>query len=235
MRQLLTESLLLSAIGGRNRYRDRGGSAMPLLTRLVPVTLPVGEPAVDLRVLLFATLITCGTGLGFGVIPALRACRSPDMTDLREGTRSATSARGQRLRGALVVAQVTVSVALLVSAGLLIRALWRVQSVDPGFVTEDVLAIQTPVPWPRYAPTARRVDFYNRVLTETSTLPGVTSAAFISFVPMAMGGGIWPIAVQGAPAVPADSEQSLTASMRFVTPEFFVTLGIPLQARQRRA
>jgi predicted permease len=128
----------------------------------------------------------------------------------------------------LVVAQVTLSVALLVSAGLLIRALWRVQAVDPGFVTRDVLAVQTPLPWPKYAATARRVDFYNRVLAETRALPGVTSAAFISFVPMAMGGGIWPIAIPGAPGVPADSEQSLTASMRFVTPDFFATLGIAL-------
>ena len=228
VRQLLTESLLLSAAGGVIGITI-AVAAMPLLTRLVPVALPIGEPAIDLRVLLFATLITCGTGLGFGVIPALRVCRSPDMTDLREATRSATNAGGQRLRALLVVAQVAVSVALLVSAGLLIRALWRVQSVNPGFVTADVLAIQTPVPWPRYAPTARRVDFYNRVLSETRALPGVTNAAFISFVPMAMGGGIWPVTVHGAPATPADGEQSVTGSLRFVTPDFFATLGIPLR------
>ena len=228
VRQLLTESLLLSTAGGVIGITI-AVAAMPLLTRLVPVALPIGEPAIDLRVLLFATLITCGTGLGFGVIPALRVCRSPDMTDLREATRSATNAGGQRLRALLVVAQVAVSVALLISAGLLIRALWRVQSVNPGFVTADVLAIQTPVPWPRYAPTARRVDFYNRVLSETRALPGVTNAAFISFVPMAMGGGIWPITIHGAPATPADSEQSVTGSLRFVTPDFFATLGIPLR------
>jgi predicted permease len=228
VRQLLTESVLLSALGGVIGVAI-AVAAMPLLARLVPLTLPMGEPTVDLRVLLFATLVTCGTGLGFGIIPALRVCRRPDMTDLREGMRSATSGRGQRLRAALVVAQVTVSVALLISSGLLIRALWRVQAVDPGFVTRDVLAIQTPVPWPKYAPTSRRVDFYNRVLSETRTLPGVSSAAFISFVPMAMGGGIWPIVIQGAPALPADTEQSLTASMRFVTPDFFTTLGIALR------
>ncbi len=228
VRQLLTESLVLSALGGIIGVAI-AVAAMPLLARLVPLTLPMGEPTVDLRVLFFATIITCGTGLGFGVVPALRVSRRPDMSDLREGTRSATSGRGQRLRAALVVAQVTVSVALLICAGLLIRALWRVQAVDPGFVTAEVLAIQTPVPWPKYAPTARRVDFYNRVLSETRTLPRVTSAAFISFVPMAMGGGIWPIVIQGAPALPADTERSLTASMRFVTPDFFTTLGIPFR------
>ena len=228
VRQLLTESLVLSALGGIIGVAI-AVAAMPLLARLVPLTLPMGEPTVDLRVLFFATIITCGTGLGFGVVPALRVSRRPDMSDLREGTRSATSGRGQRLRAALVVAQVTVSVALLICAGLLIRALWRVQAVDPGFVTAEVLAIQTPVPWPRYAPTARRVDFYNRVLSETRTLPRVTSAAFISFVPMAMGGGIWPIVIQGAPALPADTDRSLTASMRFVTPDFFATLGIPFR------
>ena len=228
VRQLLTESLVLSALGGIIGVAI-AVAAMPLLARLVPLTLPMGEPTVDLRVLFFATIITCGTGLGFGVVPALRVSRRPDLSDLREGTRSATGGRGQRLRAALVVAQVTVSVALLICAGLLIRALWRVQAVDPGFVTEEVLAIQTPVPWPKYAPTARRVDFYNRVLSETRTLPRVASAAFVSFVPMAMGGGIWPIVIQGAPALPADTEQSLTASLRFVTPDFFTTLGIPFR------
>ena len=228
IRQLLTESLVLSALGGIIGVAI-AVAAMPLLARLVPLTLPMGEPTVDLRVLFFATIITCGTGLGFGVVPALRVSRRPDMSDLREGTRSATSGRGQHLRAVLVVAQVTVSVALLICAGLLIRALWRVQAVDPGFVTEEVLAIQTPVPWPKYTPTARRVDFYNRVLSETRTLPRVTSAAFISFVPMAMGGGIWPIVIQGAPLLPADTERSLTASMRFVTPDFFTTLEIPFR------
>jgi predicted permease len=227
VRQLLTESVLLAIVGGLAGVAV-AVAAVPLLARLVPFTLPISQPAVvDSRVLLFAALVTFGTGVGFGVVPALRLTRRPDMADLREGTRTPASARGQRLRAALVVAQVAASVALLISAGLLIRALWRIQSVDPGFRTSDVLAVQTPVPWPKYAPTARRVDFYTRVLSEVRALPEATSAAYISFVPMAWGGGIWPVSVKGG-SVSARTDQTLSASLRFTTPDFFVTLGIPL-------
>ena len=136
----------------------------------------------------------------------------------------------------LVVAQVAVSVALLISAGLLIRALWRVQSVNPGFVTADVLAIQTPVPWPRYAPTARRVDFYNRVLSETRSASRRHERRLHQL--RADGDGRRHLAdCDSRCAGDAGRHRAVAAprSLRFVTPDFFATLGIPLPARQRRA
>jgi predicted permease len=226
VRQLLTESVLISMVGGAIGLVI-AVAAVPMLSRLVPVMMPLSQPNVlDLRVLLFAALITCGTGIGFGVVPAIRLTRQPEATALREGTRAPVSARSQRLRGILVVAQVTASVTLLIACGLLIRALWKVQAVDPGFRTSDVLAVQTPLPWPKYAPTAKRIELYDRILTSTRALPGVTSAGYISAIPIYMGGGIWGVTIKGKSAVAPDARAAHAVSVRFTTPDFFKTLGI---------
>ncbi len=226
VRQLLTESLIL-AVGGGLLGVLLAVAATPLVARLVPTSLPIAEvPAVDLRVLAFAALTTCLTGLGFGVVPALRACGDPDASGLREGSRAGVGGHRERLRSALVVAEVTLSVVLLVSSGLLIRALWRLHGVDPGFRTEGVLTLRTSLPMPKYEKTDRRGQFYSQVLSEVREVPGVSSTAYISFLPMAMRGGIWAVEVPGQPEGPADSA---TASLRFVTPGFFATLGIPVR------
>ena len=225
VRQLLTESVLLAAVGGGLGVLV-AAAAVPLLARLVPETLPIGQaPSLDLRVLLFAGLITGLTAVGFGVLPALRAGHDTGLEGLREGARSG-GGRKQRLRSVLVVAEVMASVVLLISAGLLLRALWRIQAVDPGFRSEGVLTLRTALPLPKYDSTARRVEFYRRVLTEVDALPGVESAAYISFLPMAMGGGIWPVGVGGQQV---DRRGNSTASLRYITPDFFKTLGIPFR------
>jgi predicted permease len=225
VRQLLTESLVLAALGGGLGVLV-AAAAVPLLARLVPDTLPIGQaPSLDLRVLLLLGLIAGLTAVGFGVIPALGAGRDTGLDGLRDGARSG-GGRKQRLRSALVVAEVMASVVLLVSAGLLLRALWQIQSIDPGFRSEGVLTLRTALPLPRYDSTARRVEFYRRVLTEVRALPGVESAAYISFLPMAMGGGIWPVGTDGRQV---DRRGSSTASLRYITPGFFETLDIPLR------
>jgi putative ABC transport system permease protein len=226
VRQLLTESLILAACGGALGVA-LAAAATPLVARLVPTSLPIAEtPAVDLRVLLFAALTTCLTGIGFGVVPALRACGDPDASGLREGSRGGVGGRRERLRSALVVAEVTISVVLLVSSGLLIRALGRLQGVDPGFRADGVLTLRTALPWPKYEKTQRRAQFYVQVLADVRSLPGVSNAAYISFLPMAMRGGIWPVEVPGQPKAPSEAS---TVSLRFVTPGFFAALGIPVR------
>ncbi len=225
VRQLLTESLLLAGLGGALGVLVAVVS-VPLLGRLVPNTLPLAQtPAVDIRILLFAALLTGATGIAFGVFPALRASHVTDVGALREGARGG-GGRKARLRAALVVAEVMASVVLLVSAGLLMRALWRIQATDPGFRPDGVLTLQTALPSPRYDSVARREQFYNGVLNGVQALPGVSSAAYISFLPMAMGGGIWPVVFPGQSQTRAVSN---VASLRFITPGFFKTLGIPLR------
>jgi predicted permease len=229
VRQLLTESLVLSTIGGLLGIAV-AVAAVPLLARLVPPTLPVAEAsAIDPRVLIFAAIITLATGIGFGVVPALRVASDRDLSGLREGSRGGAGRRTERLRALLVAAEVAASVVLLISAGLLIRALWRVQAVDPGFSTAGVITVQTPLSLEKYAATGRRVDLYSRILSEVRALPGVTSAAYISFLPMVWRGGIWPVEVEGPSAIPEDLRGQRAASLRYVTPGFFSTLQIRLR------
>ena len=224
-RQLLTESLLLSAAGGLLGVL-LAVSALPLVVRLVPNALPIAEaPPVDLRMLAFAGLMTLVTAIGFGLVPALGSLGGAGSVGLREGSRAGTSGR-ERLRSLLVVGELTVSVVLLISSGLLIRALVRVQAIDPGFDPSGVVTLRTTLPMPKYQPIARRAGFYASVLGEVRALPGVASAAYVSFLPIAMGGGIWTIEAEGHPALPGDER---TASVRYLTPGYFATLGIPIR------
>ena len=110
---------------------------------------------------------------------------------------------------------------------LLTRALWKLQNVDPGFRAGGVMTLRTSLPLPKYGKTARRQVFYDRVIGEIRGLPGVVDAGYISFLPMTMGGGIWPVEPAGVPAEPGDARM---ASLRFVTPGFFGALGISLRA-----
>jgi predicted permease len=226
VRQMLTESLLLSTAGGALGV-FLATAALPLLTRLVPVYLPIAEvPMVDLRVLLIALAITLATGLGFGVLPALRVCRSKDSAGLRETSR-AGGGRREGLRSTLVIAEVALSVVLLVSCGLMIRALWKIQSVDPGFRAENVLTLRTSLPMPKYGKSATREQFYQHVLSEAQRLPGVTGVGYTSFLPIVLGGGVWQVEAEGHPE---DLSSRQSASARFVTPGYLSTMGTPLRA-----
>ena len=227
VRQLLTESLMLAVTGGVIGV-GLASAAVPLLSRLVPSRLPIGDPtALDLRVIGFALVLTVLTGLAFGVLPAMRGCRDVDLGGLKEGARSGIGGRRGGLRGALVVAQVTASIVLLIASGLLVRALWQIQAVHPGFSTEGVLAVHTPLPMSKYRVTTRRAEFYDRVLSEVRATGGVLDAAYVSFLPMVMRGGIWPITVAGRTESSGTPE---TASLRFVTPVFFSTMDIPVRS-----
>jgi predicted permease len=169
--------------------------------------------------------MTLVTAVGFGLVPVLRSLGDGAAAGLREGARAGTGGR-ERLRSLLVVAEVTVAVVLLISSGLLIRALGRVQSIDPGFEPEGVVTLRTTLPMPKYQAIAKRAAFLAGVLGEVRALPGVTSAAYISFLPIVMGGGIWTIEAEGHPVQPGDAR---TASMRYLTPGYFATLGIPIR------
>lgn len=224
IRQMLTESLTLAILGGLCGLLI-AHTALPLLTRLIPQSLPVAPPSIDPRVLGMALIVTVLTGLGFGIIPAIRAGSAASADGMREGSRSGAGGRKEKLRAALVVVEVTMCVVLVISAGLLIRALWELQGVDPGFKTEGVLTMRTPLPMPKYETIGKREQFYNRVLDDVRKLPGVKNASYISFLPMTMRGGIWPVSI-GEEVV--DRAAGHSASLRFVTPGFFQSLSIPL-------
>ena len=226
VRQLVTESLLL-ALGGGLGGIALAYVALPLLANLVPPLMPISLPSIDFRVLGVAALVTVVAALAFGVFPALRACKSVDATSLREGVRAGASGTRSRLRKALVIAEVSASLVLLVSSGLLLRALLRLQSRDPGFRADHVLTLRTSLPFPRYDKVQDRARYYEQVLSQVRALPGVSNAAYISFLPMVFGGGIWRVDIPGR-ANPETEDRSV--SLRYTTPGFFATLGIPVRA-----
>ena len=225
-RQLMTESLLIAAVGGALGIA-LASAAVPLLARLVPTNLPIAaSPAVDLRVLGFAIGLTIATGIVFGLVPILRVNRGGQLEGLREGPR-AGSGQKERLRTALVVAEIAASVALLVCAGLFLRALFSVRAIDPGFDSEGVLTLRTELPMPDYRTVAARDVLYTTVVDKVRSLPGVTAAAFVSYLPMSsFRGGIWPASLKGEVNTrTADN----VASLRFVTPGYFEAMRIPIR------
>jgi len=223
VRQLITESMVLTLLGGAVGLGVAAAS-VPLFSSLVPPTLPVAsQPGLDLRALALAALFTAVTGLGVGLFPAVRASRSVAADALREGTR-AGSGRTQRVRAILVTVEVMMAVILLIASGLLIRAVWRVQAIDPGFSPQHVLTLRTALPRPKYDRPVRRGQFYDRVLMAVRALPGVESAAFTSGLPMVVTGLITGVEIPGQPA---QNARRAGVSHRWVTSQYFRTMGIP--------
>jgi predicted permease len=229
VRQLLTETVTLAGAGGIIGI-VLAASAVPFVARLVPTNLPIEEtPALDLRMVLAALFATLTAAACVGIIPAVRIGRHLDASALREGARAGTSRRTERTRSALVVAEIAASIALLVCTGLLVRALLKVQQTEPGFRADGVLTVRlnipTSSPTAAYRDTGRRMQFYNRILSEARALPGVTSASVITFLPMVMRGGIWPVGVDGKAEDEASAQR---ATFRQVMPGFFATMETPL-------
>ena len=223
-RQLMTESLLLCIAGGA-AGTTLGFALMPLLARLVPTMLPLPPtPKPDIRVWLICLALTLITGFGFGLFPALIASRD-SAGGLREGGRSGHTRRNAGIRSLLVVCEVSACVALLASTGLLLRALWKVHAADLGFAVEHRVALRTTLPMPKYETVARREAFYTKILSDVTRLPGVRAAAYTSFLPVAMGGGIWEVKLPGETH---DKALARSASLRFITDDYFRTMGIPV-------
>ncbi|MCC7156852.1 MAG: ABC transporter permease [Bryobacterales bacterium] len=216
VRQLLTESGFLAVLGG---CLGTGLAiiVVPLLSRLAPAALPIAEvPVTDWRVLCFAVALTLLTGIAAGVAPALRV--GSDALSARGGG----AMRHARLRRVLVAVQIGASLALVISTGLLGRALLKLQAQEPGFATVKRLTFRTSLPMPKYLDREPRERFYKTVLEGIRALPGVRSASVISFRPMGdFRGGIWKVIVPG-------EARDTRGSARFVTPEYFNTMGIPL-------
>lgn len=222
VRQLITQSTVLATLGGIAGLAI-AVAIVPLFATLVPPSLPITtQPALDLRVLMLAAIFTGLTAVLFGVWPALRAGRT-GFSALRDGSRTGGGAR-QRVRAALVVVEVALSVVLLISAGLLIRAVSRVQSINPGFVADQVLTLRTALPRPKYDSPIRRSEYYERVLGGVRALPGVQSAGMTSGLPMLVQGLVTGVEIPGRQPDRRDSP----VSHRWITPDYFKTMGIPL-------
>ncbi|HSE97458.1 MAG TPA: ABC transporter permease, partial [Blastocatellia bacterium] len=228
IRQLLVESLLLATLAGGLGV----GLAVLVVDTLKTMNLDnlprLDEASLDGRVLLFAFLTSLVTGLIFGLAPAIQSSRPDLNSSLKEGGRGAGGAR-QGVRSALVVVEVALSVALLVGAGLLLRSFWRLQEVKPGFEPHNLLSMRINLPRTRYQENQKAWSFYERLLAETSALPGIQSTALTSLVPMGGGNTASEVLIEGRPPAPDGSQPS--ADWRLVSPGYFRTLGIPLRGR----
>jgi len=225
IRQLLVESLALSvAAGVVGVILALWGVAA--LVAATPLEIPRLQGArVDVAVLAFATFVSMATGIVFGVTPALQLSRADHADALSDAGRGSSGVRAARTGRALVVAEIALSLVLLTGAGLLVRSFLRLQQVEPGFVPQRAVTMQLLMPGSRYPDEAAQIRFFHRVLDQTSSGPGVQSAAVSSTLPMSgssVGAGF---TIDGSPlANPADRP---TAAGFAVSPEYFATMGIP--------
>jgi putative ABC transport system permease protein len=227
VRQLLTESLVLSLAGGAAGLLLAFWSNTALAS-LGPDTLPrVRTASLDAGVLLFTLGLSVFVGLLFGLAPALHSTKTDLIESLK--SRSQGSSRGrrhERVRQLLVVGEVAVSLVLLVGGGLMMRSFLRLTSIDPGFDPRGVTTATVPLSGPRYATDEQRAAFFRRLTTQLGSLPGVESASAVNHLPL--GGDVWTLGftVEGRPA-PPDAERA-AAVYRVVCPGYFRTMGAAL-------
>ena len=228
-RQFLTESLLLSVIGGATGLLFSLGG-LTVLRRFIPPDISrVDAIAVDAKVLMFTLVVSLLTGLIFGLAPALHAVHSNLNETLKESGRdSAAGARGKRLRSSLVIAEVAVSFILLIGAGLLINSFMHLRNLNPGFKTDHLLTMKVELSEVKYPDKERRAAFFDELRRRVQNLPGIQSVAIGNNLPFTYNGDSLLIAVEGIPD-PSPSQWP-DVVLRVVSPNYFQTLGIPLVA-----
>ena len=228
VRQLLTESVLLALAGGAlgllfslwsvSWIKTLGSASVPRLH----------EIAIDGPVLAFTLALSLASAIVFGLVPALRAADLDLNEHLKEGTRGATlGARGQRTRRLLVVAELALSVMLLIGAGLLVRSFARLQQVPPGFTADNVLTLELTMTGRKYGDVQIVLDTYRQLWQRFARLPGVTSSGGVSALPLSQMMAWGPITVEGR--TPAVGEAFINADQRIVAGDYFRAMEIPLK------
>lgn len=224
IRQMLVESVVLG-IAGALLAIPLATWALKLFISLNADRLPrIAAAGMDVTVLAFTAATALLTSIVFGLVPALRTS-SPNLSEFMKEGRSTTAATShQRLRGALVVAETTLGLTLLVIAGLLLRSFHRILSVDPGMNTHNVLTLTFDLPEKKYSEQQQR-DFYTQLLQRLQTVPGVASAGAVTPLPMSGNGAIISFDIEGRPVPKAERP---SADIKIATPNYFRTLNIPL-------
>jgi putative ABC transport system permease protein len=228
IRQLLTESLVLTGVGGLLGVLVAGWGVRFLIS-LVPASMPI--PRLErlhpnVAILAFTVGVTVATAFLVGVVPAFQTSREDLALSVRHGGRALGS--GRRLRGSLVAVEIALAAVLLIAAGLLLRTFAYLRNVDPGFSGRNVLACDVIVPYAQYQTGAQQAAFFAQLLDRVRSLPGVRSAAAIDHLPVSGHGASTWIHVYGRPEPPPG--QQLDALARSVTPGYFATLGVPIYA-----
>ncbi len=227
VRQLLTESLLLAALGGVLGMLLAVWGTSALSAGLTGVLPRASEISVDGWVAAFTVLGSVLTGLLFGMAPAWMVSRANLQETLREGGGSGSAERRGWLRSTLVVAEVALAVVLVVASGLLLQSFARLQSVPPGFRSDHALHFAVNLPRAKYPETAQQAVFFLRALERVKALPGVESAALVSGLPLSGDDEMYSLQVEGRAGDGGDLPSPL---YYLVSPEYFRAMGIPLLA-----
>jgi predicted permease len=224
IRQLLTESLILAVVGGASGVALAFGCLRAILTIVPPDTIPdESEIAVNTSVLLFTLLVSALTSLVFGLAPALHTSAGDLANPLREAGRGLQGGSKQALlRKGLVVAEVALSLMLLVGAGLMMRTFFAVQDVDPGFRTDRLLTMRVSLPEQRYPDRERRVAFYQELIRRVSAVPGVQAVGLNT--------GMHPVGNFGAPVevVGSPQQDAQPVVIHQINTDYTKALGIGL-------
>ena len=232
VRQLLTESLLLAALGAIAGLAIAWGGIRFLIT-LGPDILPrADEIAIDGRVLAFTAAIAIVTGILFGLAPAIHLAKTDLSAASRDGGRSGALGfqrgfRRNRLRSVLVIGEMALALVLLAGAALLMRSFYQLRSTDPGFDAHGVLTFSVDLPGAKYKGDEKQFEFYNRALEKIRAIPGVESAGATDVFPLAGDDTVLTFEQVGKPHAPIGKDPN--ASFRRVTPGYFKTLRIALR------
>lgn len=230
IRQLLTESVVLSTVSAVIGLA-LAFKGTQLLVALVPEGISTSALAgisVDWRLLGFAVVVAIGTGLLFGVIPALHGARGDVHETLKEGGRGGSGARrSARLRSALVVAEMSLALVLLAGAGLMVRSFAALQHVKLGFEPDQTLTARLSLPGRKYPNDTVRIATFQQVVAQLAAIPGVKSVGAISYLPLTGERSVNGFTVEGQPAPPPGQEPG--GDMRSVTSGYFGAMGIPIK------
>ncbi|MEP7272469.1 MAG: ABC transporter permease [Acidobacteriota bacterium] len=226
--QLLTESVLLALIGGIVGLMI-AALAVKALRVFGPENIPrLDEIGVDGRVIAFTFIVSLVTGVVFGLAPALRASRIDPNEVLKDGGRGTSSSRShQRTRKLLVIAEVALSLVLLISAGLLIRSYQRIGNAHPGFNSTNVLSLRLSLPASKYQKPEATAAFFKQTVERLERLPGVEAAGTTYSLPMSTVAFAWePISIEGY--VPKAAGETIISNVRIVSPGYFRSMKISL-------
>ena len=225
-RLALAESLVLAAVGGALAVL-LAHWGLRLLVATAPASLPrLDSVRLDARVLAVAALLALVVGVAFGLLPALRMGRTQPAEAMKGGRTTTPGRVAARRRGLFIGAQVALSTVLLVGTGLFLTSFVRVLRADRGFAADRVLAFDVVLPRTRYADGSASTRFKDRMLRELSALPGVTSAATASGIPLE---GESHVDELVRPDAPPGDESGLSANIRYVSPAYFPTVGTPVR------
>ncbi|HVF91610.1 MAG TPA: ABC transporter permease, partial [Blastocatellia bacterium] len=226
VRQFLTESVLLSLLGGALGLLLAYWGLNALLALAGGFLPRAGEVGLDQRMIGFTLVLSILTGVGFGLAPALMASRADVQGTLKESGNAGSSAQRSKLRGALVVTEVALALILLIGAGLLIKSFMRLQSIESGMRPGGVLTLRVSLPESKYATPQSAAAFYQQLTERLSNLPGVEAAGAINLLPLQQSGYNGDIEIEGREPFPKGQEPLV--EFRASSPDYFRALGIPL-------